>query len=231
MPEGAKTRLGKGRINDIAYSPDGTRIAVASSIGIWLYDTVTYSKVALLTGHTKMVQSVSFSPEGTTLATGTWDGTVLLWDLTGPTTYNNPSQRMATVETQQELTTGKTAWLGTWSLELINGQSTAENLAGSLKSDIFLSWNYTFYVDGRFEAKLRQDTGKGIITTTTYRTYEVSGNRYNTVLKEAIMSMGPTSVPIPDMTSYQSGTWLRTGDTLTVIPVDSATKVFKLNIR
>ena len=186
MPEGAKARLRKGRINDIAYASDGTRITVASSIGIWLYDTVTYSKVALLTGHTSEVQSVSFSPEGTTLAGGSWDGTVLLWDLTGPTTYNNPSQRMATVETQQELTTGKTAWLGTWSLELINGQSTAENLAGSLKSNIFLSWNYTFYVDGRFEAKLRQDTGKGIITTTTYRTYEVSGNRYKTVLKDVV---------------------------------------------
>ena len=53
LPEGAKARLGKGRISgNIAYSPDGTRLAVASSIGIWLYDTGTYQEVALLTGHT-----------------------------------------------------------------------------------------------------------------------------------------------------------------------------------
>ena len=38
LPEGAKARLGKGAIADIAYSPDGTRLAVAGSIGIWLYD-------------------------------------------------------------------------------------------------------------------------------------------------------------------------------------------------
>ena len=52
LPEGAKARLGKGTINEIQYSPDGTRLAVASSIGIWLYDTATHQEVALLTGHT-----------------------------------------------------------------------------------------------------------------------------------------------------------------------------------
>ena len=41
------------------------------------------------------------------------------------------------------------------------------------------------------------------------------------------MSMGTTNVPIPDITSYQSGTWSRAGDTLTMIPVGSSTKVFK----
>ena len=34
LPKGAKARLGKGRITgDIAYSPEGTRLAIASSIG------------------------------------------------------------------------------------------------------------------------------------------------------------------------------------------------------
>ena len=35
LPDGAKMRLGKGRISELAYSPDGTWLAVASSIGIW----------------------------------------------------------------------------------------------------------------------------------------------------------------------------------------------------
>ena len=40
LPDGAKARLGKGTISgNIAHSPDGTRLAVASAIGIWLYDT------------------------------------------------------------------------------------------------------------------------------------------------------------------------------------------------
>ena len=37
LPQGAKMRLGKGRINDITFSPDSTQFAVATSIGIWIY--------------------------------------------------------------------------------------------------------------------------------------------------------------------------------------------------
>ena len=66
LPEGATARLGKGGITgEIAYSPDGTRLAVAGSIGIWLYDAQTGEALDLLTGHTDRVLSVSFSPDGT----------------------------------------------------------------------------------------------------------------------------------------------------------------------
>ena len=34
LPEGAKVRLGKGSINDIKFSPDGTQLAVASGLSI-----------------------------------------------------------------------------------------------------------------------------------------------------------------------------------------------------
>ena len=80
LPEGVKARLGKGSVRGVAYSPDGTRFAVPSSIGIWLYDTATHQEVALLTGHTDIVSSVSFSPDGSTVASGSWDDTVRLWD-------------------------------------------------------------------------------------------------------------------------------------------------------
>ena len=81
LPEGAKARLGKGTISEIAYSPDGARLAVASSIGVWLYDARTDEEFKLLSGHTGEVLSVSFSPDGSTLASGSWDGTMLLWEL------------------------------------------------------------------------------------------------------------------------------------------------------
>ena len=52
LPEGALARLGKGGISwgdrSVAYSPDGTRLAVATSIGIWLYDADTGAEVALI---------------------------------------------------------------------------------------------------------------------------------------------------------------------------------------
>ena len=73
--------MGKGHINELAYSPDGTLLAVASSIGIWLYDVQTYQELALLMGHTGVVTSVAFSPDGVTLASGSEDGTVRLWDV------------------------------------------------------------------------------------------------------------------------------------------------------
>ncbi|MYH83421.1 hypothetical protein F4141_22300, partial [Candidatus Poribacteria bacterium] len=82
LPEGAKARLGKGWINNLQYSSDGTRLAVATSIGIWLYDTQTYQEVALLTEHIRGVNSVAFSPDSGTLASSGRDGNIDLWNAT-----------------------------------------------------------------------------------------------------------------------------------------------------
>ena len=83
LPEGATQRIGKGAIWEIAYSPDGEILAVASSIGTWLYDAQTGAEQNLLTGHTYAATSIAFSPDGQTLATGgDWpDRTIRLWDV------------------------------------------------------------------------------------------------------------------------------------------------------
>ena len=82
LPEGAKARLGKGRIaGTIAYSSDSDLLAVAGSIGIWIYDANTGATLDLLTAPTP-VSSIVFSPDSNTIASGSWDdGIVRLWEI------------------------------------------------------------------------------------------------------------------------------------------------------
>ena len=67
LPKAAKARLGKGGINALAFSPDGTQFAIGSNIGVWLYDIATGKEAAMFPG---LCQSVAFSPDGRYLASG-----------------------------------------------------------------------------------------------------------------------------------------------------------------
>ena len=80
LPEGAIARIGKGTINDIKISPDNSRIAVASSIGIWLYDAFTGNEIGLLTDHMASVKSIAFSPTGKQIVACSYDGTLRIWN-------------------------------------------------------------------------------------------------------------------------------------------------------
>ena len=81
LPEDAIARLGKGRINDMEYSPDGTVFAVATTVGIWLYDTETYQELALLARNNKGVERITFGPEETILAAKERLNGITLWDI------------------------------------------------------------------------------------------------------------------------------------------------------
>ena len=85
LPEGAKARLNKGTISEIAYSLDGKHLAVATGPEIWLYDAQTGKELDKIAEHTDVVISIAFRPDGNTLMSGVSDGTVgtvHLWDVT-----------------------------------------------------------------------------------------------------------------------------------------------------
>lgn len=80
LPQKPAARLGKGSINTIAYSPDGRMIAVASDIGVWLYNSSDLSKIELLE-HGFPVVSISFSHDGKILCWSDTGGNSCLWDI------------------------------------------------------------------------------------------------------------------------------------------------------
>jgi cytochrome c len=76
-------RFHDGAVNAIAYLKDG-RIVTAGTdahIAIWTPGLQRPDKV--LDGHAAPIASLSVSPDGTTLASASWDRTVRLWPLNG----------------------------------------------------------------------------------------------------------------------------------------------------
>lgn len=82
-----------GIVEAVAFSPDGKLLA--SSGGVWderawrykngeikLWRAKDYHLVSTLDNHEEPVNSLAFSPDGTILASGSWDGTSKLWRVT-----------------------------------------------------------------------------------------------------------------------------------------------------
>lgn len=68
----------------LTFSPDD-KVLVETVLGIWdpqirLWHVETGLSLGNLSGHTEVVESLVFSHDGKTLASGSNDGTVLLWD-------------------------------------------------------------------------------------------------------------------------------------------------------
>jgi eukaryotic-like serine/threonine-protein kinase len=66
---------------DMAWHPDGERLAAAcADYRVYLWNVSTARLETVLSGHQAEVTRVMFTHEGDLLASGSWDGTLRLWD-------------------------------------------------------------------------------------------------------------------------------------------------------
>jgi hypothetical protein len=70
-----------GKAAAAAFTRDGTRLAFAVDNGIEVWNVVELRRLQVLKAHSRSVTSVDFSPDGTLLASGSWDTTAIVWNV------------------------------------------------------------------------------------------------------------------------------------------------------
>src|ERR1700729_1146164 len=73
-------RMHFGPNNGIAFSPDGTLLAVCSAHRVEIIGARDGRVLRLIRGHAGTVADVAFSPDGRRIATASSDGTARVWD-------------------------------------------------------------------------------------------------------------------------------------------------------
>jgi dipeptidyl aminopeptidase/acylaminoacyl peptidase len=97
-------------LESVAFSPDGSLLAISGKYDgeLWLWRMGIDQEPWLeLKGHENLVTNLAFSPDGRQLTSGSWDGTIRLWDVAScsnqPQSCGTP---ILTIEAHDNIITG-----------------------------------------------------------------------------------------------------------------------------
>jgi WD40 repeat protein len=130
-----------------AFSPDDALLAIARYKNLLLYDLRTHRVVKPpLTGPAKNIASAAFSRDGTIVAAGSKDKTIVLWDVQSERRLGTLAGHSETVTSLLFDTSGAVLLSGStdgtimrWNLEDLNAMDTPVQNFGASISSIFLS--------------------------------------------------------------------------------------------
>ena len=144
------TRLGKGRVHRIAYSPDGKLIAMMGALGIWLYDAETLTEVGMIP---KGANAIAFSPDGGTLASGSWSDTVHLWEVSTQKRVGRlMSPRQRSVTTLAFTPDGNTLAVGYGKGDIVLWDMSTQQQTALLNTPSSVLWTLAFSPNGQLLA-------------------------------------------------------------------------------
>lgn len=70
----------QGSLRAIAFAPNSRSLAVANDANVEILDTMSRQRVAILTGHIRLVEAVEYSRDGNWIISGGVDETIRFWD-------------------------------------------------------------------------------------------------------------------------------------------------------
>jgi WD40 repeat protein len=156
-----------------------------------LWEVLTARPRATLPGHQHSVAAVAFSPDGTLLASGSWDETVRLWDLRSGKVKAILRGHTEFVSAVAFSPDGKLLASGSWDYTIKLWDVARGKLKATLKRRTYLSRAVAFSTDGRTLAAAGGDPPRGAKPLEEARLLPGDGGRQGQPLLRARASRPP----------------------------------------